>query len=414
MTDKKRRILLVLILAACVAGCILSICIKQRIEIQKATTKLDCIQETHFDWIYEIYEGKNGAAAVITKNNDIKSLWYLLEDWYIAGGKADYTDVMIYGKTDHLDLHTCELYLYDINEKRIVKTIDYKTILEKLPDDYYQCDYEFVKANGKYWVDIDISNYWDDQFLTQTYYEPTAPYGTNCFWWEGQYWKHVYVDLETEAAYLVSIGEKISIYDIYEERTVKTIDYKNILEEHVPGYYYYSSWNISGFNGKYYLKLRVLNSGADENGFLDPEYDEKYVWIDLEEEEVCCVLDDDSYPADFSEINERGREWKNEIDDEEDTITNFLEEKGFSYEYAGALEEREYRCNRMVQKLWSYDDGTYVISVLWSSLSKDNEMLDEYFPGLKDYEAKEDDRVTFFIAGYPDKEEIMEFLQILQ
>lgn len=412
MTDKKRRILPVLfILVACVAGCILCLCIKRRIEIQKATTKLDRANETHFEWIYEVYEGKNGSAAVITKNNDTNSLWYLLEDWYVAGGKSEYTDVSIYGTTDHLDLHTCQFYIYDINEKRIVKTIDYKSILEKLPDDYYNCDYRFVKANDKYWADIDITNYHDEQFYTQGYYEPCGAY---CFWWEGQYWKHVYIDLETEAAYLVSIGGKITIYDIYEERTVKTIDYKNILEEYVPGYYYYSSYKIGSFNGKYYLTLCVLSSEADENGYLDPEYDRKYVWIDLEAEEVYCVLDDDSYPADFSEISEKGREWKNEIDDEGDTITNFLEKQGLSFEYAGALEKGEYRCNSLVQKFWNYDDGTYVISVLWSSLSKDNEMLDEYFPGLKDYEAKEDDRVTFFITGYPDKEEIMEILQFLQ
>ncbi len=405
MTVKKRRLFLVLLIAVCVAGCILGICIKKKMEIQKGTTKTEHMNETHFDRICEVYKGKNGSAAIITKNDDENVLLYLIKNRYVAGGKADYTDVRIHGITDHLEPHTLELYIYDIYEKRIVKTIDYKSILEKLPDDYYLCDYDFTEAGGKYWADIDISNYSDVHFFkTGEYYDPAG----------ASLWKHVYIDLETEDAYLVSIGEKISVYDIYEKRVVKTMDYKTISEEYVPGYDYYSSWFIDSFNGKYYMRLCVINAEAEDQ-VLNSEYDKKYVWIDLEAEEVYCVSDDDSYPEGFSNLSERGRKWQYEIDGEKDTITNFLEEKGLSFGDFGALEEGEYVFNPMIpSRLWSYEDGTFAISVLWSSVSKDHEMLDEYFPGLKDYDAKEDDRVTFLITGYPGKEEIMEILQFLQ
>lgn len=407
MTVKKRRMLLVLLIAVCVAGCLLGVYIKKKIEIQKATTKTDHMDETNFDRIYEVYEGKNGSAAIITKNDDENVLRYLIKDRYVAGGKADYTDVRVHGITDHLEPHTLELYLYDIYEKRIVKTIDYKSILEKLPNDYYLCDYDFIEAGGKYWADIDISNYSDVHFFkTGEYYDPAG----------ASLWKHVYIDLETEDAYLVSIGEKISVYDIYGKKVVKTMDYKTISEEYVLGYDYYSSWAIDSFNGKYYMRLCVVNAEAGEDQVFNSEYDKKYVWIDLEAEEVYGVRDDDSYPEGFSDLSERGREWQDEIDGEKDTITNYLEEKGLSFGDFGALEEGEYVFSPMVirSRLWSYEDGTFAISVLWSSVSKDQEMLDEYFPGLKDYDAKEDDRVTFLITGYPGKEEIMEILQFLQ
>lgn len=420
MTNRKRRILLTIISLVCVLGCTVSVYVKKKIEIQKATTRIDRTEEMRFDLIYEVYEGKNGSAAIITKNDKkYKALWWLLEGRYVVDEKTDYTNVKIDGLMDHTELHLCELCIYDIYEKRIVKTIDYKAILEEVPDARNLCyetgGFRIERANGKYWADIDITNY-DGDLTKQSYsvHEGESSPGRRCWWWEGQYWKHVYIDLETEEAYLVSIGEKIFVYDIQEKRTVKAIDYKTILEEYVPGYYY-TGWGLYSSNGKYYLQLGVLNAEADEHWYhvLKEDYDEKYVWIDLEGEEVYCVSDDFKVPANLVvETSERGREWENEIGN--GTIKNFLEEeKGLSYEY-WALEAKEYNLNGNIQSMWSCEDGVYVISVLWSSVSNDNEMIEEYFPGLKDYDAKEDDKVTFLIAGYPGKEEIMEILQFLQ
>ena len=96
-----------------------------------------------------------------------------------------------------------------------------------------------------------------------------------------------------------------------------------------------------------------------------------------------------------------------------DSIDDFLREQGFSIDLmieVGVLEKKEYNTN----VIKTHVEGTYDISVLWSSVSKDSEVLEEYFPGLKDYNAQSDDMVTFFITGYPDKEEIMDILQILR
>ncbi|MGN1147591.1 MAG: hypothetical protein ACI4TB_04160, partial [Lachnospiraceae bacterium] len=41
----------------------------------------------------------------------------------------------------------------------------------------------------------------------------------------------------------------------------------------------------------------------------------------------------------------------------------------------------------------------------------ENELLNEYFPELKNYEGAEDDMVTFILKGYPSKEEVAEMLK---
>lgn len=383
MTDKKKRVILAVVFLICVAACIAAICVREVRNKKKATGQYQVLHETRFDWFYGAYEGKNGAVAMITKNDSDAPIRFWFGDRYLAGGKADYTQGTLYMVPDHVDLHTGELYLYDIYEKQIVKTIDYKEILDQyLPEDYAGCDYTFEKYGGSYWADIDISDY----------------HG------EGQEWKHVYLDPVTEEAYFVSIGEQMTISDIYEKKVLKTIDCKTILEEDAPGYEYYGSWEFCSLDGKNYFILGVTNK----------ESDIRYVWIDLETETADCVLNSSKETPDGSAKEvERSLEWRAEIYGEENAVDEFLSQKGLS-STDGVLEKGEYFTgDGYLRNGWYREEGTFFISILWSSIAKDSDALEAYFPGLKDYEPKDDDMVTVFIPGYPGADEIIEVLRLL-
>lgn len=384
MTNKKKRIILAGIFVVCVVACIAAIYIKKVGDKKKAVGQYQVLEETSFDLFYGACEGENGAVAMITKNDSDAPVRFWFGDRYLAGGKADYTQITLYLVPDHVELHTGELYLYDIYEKKIVKTIDYKEILDQhLPEEYYGCDYTFRKYGGSYWADIDILDYRG----------------------EVQEWKHVYIDLMTEKAYFVSIGDHMTIYDIYGEKVLKTMDCKTILEENVPGYETFESWDFYSLDGKNYFILGAANDVRDTG----------YVWIDLETEDADCVLNSSRETPDGSvKESERNLEWRAEIHGEESAVDAFLNQKGLSPTTDGVLEKGEYFTgDGYLRNGWYREEGTFFISVLWSSIAKESDALEAYFPGLKDCGAKDEDMVTVLIPGYPDADEILEVLRLL-
>lgn len=56
------------------------------------------------------------------------------------------------------------------------------------------------------------------------------------------------------------------------------------------------------------------------------------------------------------------------------------------------------------------ETGIIEVSILASKLPKENTKLYQEFPELKNYNAKEDDIVDLYFAGYPDAEEVMRML----
>ncbi|MGN0132648.1 MAG: hypothetical protein ACI4AA_09430 [Lachnospiraceae bacterium] len=303
MMNKKRRICFIFILFVCIAVCIICLCVGKRMQ---SVVKTRMSYESRFDRIHEVYEGKNGAVAIVTENDIDVPVCNWLGNGYLAGSRMDYTIVSVSGKSKRVDLDTAEICLYDIFEKRVVKTIDLKPVIEEYAKGYYYLNHMYVvSADGRCYAEITVSDYSEEKNL-----------------------KEIYIDLDTEEVSVMPGNETL------------------------PG----------------------LKRSERQNDWIDGLAGETALY--------------------------------NSVDD-------FLREKGFSIDLMiedGVLEKKEYNTNVIKTRV----EGTYDISVLWSSVSKDSEVLEEYFPGLKDYNAQSDDMVTFFITGYPDKEEIMDILQILQ
>ena len=108
------------------------------------------------------------------------------------------------------------------------------------------------------------------------------------------------------------------------------------------------------------------------------------------------------------ETAERNEAWHEEFYGEENSIWDLLRANDYDTTdmvLNGYLKTGE--CSVTNVKI----DGTFVISVALSSLSADNEVLNENFPELKYYDSGKDYMITFYFSGYPSKEEVISLLE---
>ena len=151
-----KKIGIICALIVCVVAGIAGFQIKKQNDLRKATEEFVYTGESRFDWIYAAYEGANQTLVVVSENNLKSPADHWLGGRYLSGGKLEYTKIYVYDEFVDKELHTGEIYIFDVFERRIVKTIDYKPIIEQYAPGFYYKKNQSININDEHFLIITV------------------------------------------------------------------------------------------------------------------------------------------------------------------------------------------------------------------------------------------------------------------